>query len=208
MMQEEKTTPFSVSGAFEANPHLYDYIHHLSFSPLGIVEIMDGAGQVLNALIKGRFSVQARDQSSVLVHFSDLVELKQKPPFLAQPRDPDYSSTDYSDIDWIENPDYQVEEPIRSLVPISVILTREEGIFPFMQQVVWKIHDKQEWPCLLYRVRYAFEIDPLEQVLSNRIDNLYYDMEAEEPDTRYYYRQGDAQKLSAQELAQMGILFS
>jgi hypothetical protein len=174
---QEKTIPFTLSGEFEANPHLYDYLHRLSFSPTGIVEMVDGAGQVLNSLVRGRFSLQAAGQNVTLVQFFDLVEL---------------------------NP-YDEQEQHSVLDTISVKLTREEGIFAFKRQVVWNIRDEQEWPCLLYRLRYVFENDPLTQVLSSRVGNLYYSLEAEEPDTRFYYHQDDGQQLTARELSRMGI---
>jgi hypothetical protein len=177
-MQEE-SIPFMLSGSFEANPHLYDYLHRLSFSPSGTVEMVDGAGQVLNSLVRGRFSLQAAGQNAVLVQFFDLVEL---------------------------NP-YDEQEKRRGLDAISVKLTRQEGIFAFKQQVIWSIRNEQEWPCLLYRRRYVFEDDPLTQVLSSRAENLYYLLEAQEPDTNFYYRRDDGQRLTARELSQMRISF-
>lgn len=205
-MAAENIPPFSVSGSWEANPSLYDYLHRLSFFPSGVVEMLDGAGQILVARVKGRFSVQARDQNVVLIHFSELVELKYKPQFLAQTTDQKPIASDYSNLIFVENPEYQNEEPIRTLAPVSVLVTREEGIFPFAQQVIWNIRNEEEWPCLLYRVRYVFESDPLEQVRDRRAGRLYYQQKGwEEPDTRYYYCQDDLQKLTAQELARMGI---
>lgn len=204
-MDGERGTAFPIPGRLAANPHLYDYLHALHFSSSGAVEMLDGAGQSLNTLVKGRFSVQPRDQSSSLVHFFDLLEVQDRPSFQLQPKDPTASDhSDYSEYVLAEQPGQQ-EIPVRSLAPLSVIVTREEGIFPFMRQVVWKILDKKEWPCLLYRVRYVFEVDPLEQMFSNRAGNLYYHLEAAEPDTRYYYNQDDAQELTVQQLIQMGI---
>lgn len=174
---QEQTIPFLLSGAFEANPHLYDYLHRLNFSPSGLVEMVDGAGQVLNSLVRGRFSLQAAGQNTALVQFFDLVEV---------------------------NP-YDKQDQRGVLDAIRVKLTREEGIFAFKQQVVWNIRDEQEWPCLLYRRRYVFESDPLTQVLSSRTGNLYYLLEGDGPDTHTYYCQDDRQQLTARELSQMGI---
>ncbi|GCE26420.1 hypothetical protein KDA_19040 [Dictyobacter alpinus] len=205
-MQEEQSTPLSLSGPFDANPYLYDYLHRLRFSPSGGVEMLDGAGQCLNTRVKGRFAVQARDHGSALVQFSDLVELKLKPPLLAQTIDQGPFSSDYSNLVFVENPDYQNEEPIRTLAPISVLVTREEGLFPFAQQVMWKIGSAEESPCLLYRVRYIFETDPLEHVRDRRAGRPYYQQIGwEEPNIRYYYCRDDEQTLTALELAQMGI---
>src|SRR5579859_6080494 len=36
---------------------------------------------------------------------------------------------------FVENPDYQNEEPLRTLAPISILVTREEGIYPLAQQI-------------------------------------------------------------------------
>lgn len=208
-MRKKQSRSLSLSGSFEANPYLYDYLHRLSFSPSGVVEMLDGAGQHENARVKGRFSVQQRDQSTALVQFSDLVELKLKPLFLVQTIDQNPVLSDYSNLTFVENPDYQNEEPIRTLAPISVLVTREEGLFPFAQQVIGNIRNEEEWPCLLYRVRYVFEDDPLEQVRDRRAGRLYYQQKGwEEPDTRYYYCWDDLQKLTARELTQMGISLS
>lgn len=208
-MQEKQNWPFSLAGSFEANPHLYDYLHRLSFSPSGVVEMLDGAGQREHARVKGRFSVQQRDQCSALVQFSDLVELKLKPLFLVQAIDQGLVSSGYSKLTVVENPDYQNEEAIRALAPFSVLVTREESLFPFVKEVIWKLRNEEERPCLLYRVRYVFESDPLEQVRNGRIGKLYYQRQGwKEPDTRYYYGLDDGQKLTAQELTRMGISLS
>lgn len=184
-MPEEHVTPFSISGPLEATPALYDYLHRLSFSPSGEVEMLDGAGQVLLARVKGRFSIQVQDQNAVLLHFSDLVEVKYKPQFLVQTTDQKPMASDYSNLTFVKNPAYQNEEPIRTLAPASLWLTREEGMFPFAQQVMWNIRNEEEWPCLLYRVRYVFESDPLEPVRDRRTGMPYYQQERwEEPDTR------------------------
>ncbi|HLZ59010.1 MAG TPA: hypothetical protein VKR06_18865 [Ktedonosporobacter sp.] len=206
-MQEEQAKPFSLLGSFEAAPHLYNYLHRLSFSSSGIVEMFDGAGQHLNARVKGRFCVQIRDHNAALVQFSDLVELKLKPPFSVHFKDP--SALTYEGTIFVENPDYQNEEPLRTLAPISILVTREEGIYPLVQQIIWKIDDEQQWPYLLYRVRYMFEIDPLGQVRDRRVGQFCYQQEGwEEPDARYYYCQDDAQKLTYDALIQMGISLS
>lgn len=209
-MQEGKALSFSLCGIYHANPHLYDYIHQLEFSASDEVEMLDGAAQLLNARVKGRFVVQARDQNSIMVHFSNLAELKQKPQFLVVDQNNNPVLTPSSknrseDLTVIEHPDYRNDESIRVLAPVSVLVTREEGIFPFARQVVWKVNSQAEWPCLLYQVRYVFEVDPLVQVHDRREGRYYYRDEAAEPDTRYYYRQDDAQKLTAEALSQMGI---
>jgi len=79
---QEQIIPFLLSGAFEANPHLYDYLHRLSFSPSGLVEMVDGAGQVLNSLVNGRFSLQAAGQNAALVQFFWNIRDEQEWPCL------------------------------------------------------------------------------------------------------------------------------
>lgn len=205
-MSGETIPPFSVAGSWEANPYLYDYLHCLSFSPSGEVEMVDGAGQVLIARVKGHFSVQGSDRDAVLIHFSDLVELKYKPQMVAQTTDHQPLASDYSNLTFVDNPDYQNDEPIRALAPMSLVVTREEGLFPFAKHIIWKTRNEEERPCLLYRVRYVFESDPLEHVRDRRTGRLYYQQEGwKEPDTRYYYCRDDLKKCTVQELAQMGI---
>ncbi len=90
-------------------------------------------------------------------------------------------------------------------MPSSVTVSREEGLFAFRRQVIWKVADEGEWPCLLYRVRYVFDVDPLASMTSNRDGNLYYIVEAQELDTRYYYPRDAAERLTLRELEQMGL---
>ncbi len=196
-MQEENTPPFSISGDFEVGPHLYSYLHRLSFSLSGNVEMVDGAGQEIIAVVKGRFAVQRKDHRTARVHFSDLVELKVKPPLLLEKKD--RNAPGYFGYVWVENPDYHNEKPIRTLAPISVLVTREEGLFPFVKSAPFK----EDLPCLLYRARYIFESDPLEQVRDRR--GAGYSQAIKEPDTRYYYCRDDGQELSYASLIQMGI---
>lgn len=198
-------TPFGVSGPLEANPSLYDYLHRLRFFPSGVVEMLDGAGQLINAHVKGRFAVQSRDEHAALIQFFDLVELKLKPSVLVQTTDHGPIAEDYSNVTFVENPDSHIVEPIRALAPMSILMFREAGLFPFVQQVIWKIRDAQEHPCLLYSVRYVFETDPVEAVRDRRAGRPYYQGRTE-PDLRSYYCQDDAQHLTAHDLDQRDIL--
>jgi hypothetical protein len=204
-MPGEPATPFAVSGPLEANPYLYDCIHRLRFFPSGVVEMLDGAGQLINAHVKGRFALQSGDEHTALIQFFDLVELKLKPSVLVQTTDHGPVAEDYSNVTSVENPDSHNEGPIRALAPMSILMLREEGLFPFVQQVIRKIRDEQEHPCLLYPVRYVFETDPLEPVHDRRAGRPYYQGWIE-PDLRYYYCQDDAQHLTAHDLDQRDIL--
>jgi hypothetical protein len=115
-----------------ANPHYYDYIHTLEFSN-GTVEFVDGAGQVLNAVVMGRYRVFGEDETSARIDFFNLVET---------------------------NPYSRKHEKIRDIAPIQVKVVREEGLFPFPKNVMLKIEKKGRHPCLLYRERYVFDKDP------------------------------------------------
>ncbi len=102
-----------------------------------------------------------------------------------------------------------MNEPIRALAPITVLVTREDGLFPFVQQVIWKIDHEEERPCLLYRARYVFEADPLEPVRDRRAGWFYYQRKGwKEPDPRCYYCRDEVQESSYGALVQMGISFS
>lgn len=102
--------------------------------------MLDGAGQVLNARVKGRRCVQTGGQRSVLIHFL------QKPQLLAQTRDHRPVASDHSHLIFVENPDYQNEGPVRAPAPLSVLVTREEGPFPFVRHVTWHIRHAEDWP--------------------------------------------------------------
>ena len=200
-MPEQQLDPFSGGGRFAANPSLYDYVHTLVFDPAGTVEMVDGAGQVLNTLVKGRFAVEELGPTAFLVSLAGLVEL-----------DPYYRLKRFRGLELSayfkavqENIPYEEGDVRSRLDPYSVNVTREVGLFLLRRQVIWKISDEQEWPYLLYRVRYRFAFDPLALHMSNRQGNLYYQLESPEPDTRVYYRAEDAQPFTARELAQAGI---
>lgn len=200
-MSEQRPDPFSGGGRFAANPHLYDYVHTLVFDPAGTVEMVDGAGQVLNTLVRGRFSVEAPGPMEFVVNFADLVEI-----------DPYYRLKRFRHLDFDayvkavqEDVPYDEHDVRRRLDPYRVHVTQEEGLFQLREQVIWNIKDEQEWPYLLYRVRCRFAADPLAAHLSNRQGSLYYQLEAPEPDTRVYYRAEDAQHFTAGELGRAGI---
>jgi hypothetical protein len=200
-MPEQQSDPFSAGGTFVANPRLYDYIHKLVFEPSGAIKMVDGAGQVLNTLVRGRFSIETLGPAEFRVNFTDLVELN---PYYTIDRlrglDPDARFKVMQ-----EDVPYEDRDVRNRPAPFSGCVTREEGLFLFKRQVVWKILDEQDWPHLLYRVRYRFAFDPLEPYAANRQRNAYYRLEAPEPDTRFYYRVADGQKLTAREVAEAGI---
>lgn len=203
-MPEQRPDPFSGGGRFVANPHLYDYLHALDFKKaFGSVDMLDGAGQVLNTLVRGRFSVDELGSTLWVVHFTDLVELD--PYFrLKRLRGRDMAAVIRSMHSYVLHNEHDVR---RRLDPCHMQVAREDGLFLLRCQVVWKVTDDQEWPYLLYRSRYRFAADPLTACQANRQGNLYYALEAPEPerDMRVYYRAEDAQRSTARELRQAGI---
>lgn len=178
-MQGKIEVAFPLCTTLVANPHLSDYFHRLSFSPSGPVDMADGAGHSILSVAKGKFSIHPIDQSSIEVRLYDLVELHP----------------------------YKDNEQIRMLEPSNVKVTREEGVFAF-RGAWWgrKDEDKSEWPCMLYWARYFFEVDPLEQLSSNRRWSAYHRVMVE-PDTRYYYCQDDLdpETLTVADLNDLGV---
>ena len=57
--------------------------------------------------------------------------------------------------------------------PMSIQVIREDGLFVLRQQVIWKLEDEQDWPYLLFRVRYRFAVDPLAAFVINRRASFY-----------------------------------
>ncbi|MBI4746981.1 MAG: hypothetical protein HY774_00710 [Acidobacteria bacterium] len=173
-----KTTNFFDNQTrLSANPHFYDYLHCLDFEPDGLVRMLDGGGQVINTEAHGRYRISQVDDAFFQIHFSELVET---------------------------NP-YADDRILRHLDDFSVTVEKQDGLFAFHQEVVWHIADKTKWPCLLYPVRYVFNIDPLEFGNSNQEHNLYFILEKKDfrNSTHYYYAAEDAQELPADQLEQL-----
>jgi hypothetical protein len=162
-----------------AYPHYYDYLHALRFRGNGTVEFLDGAGQLINTNAIGKYRVREIDSLLAEVEFFDIVEV-----------DP-----------------YQNERKLRDIPAFKVNVKREEGQFPFRQEVVWKIKDEIEWPCLLYTVRYVFNIDPLGFGEDSQAGNLYHLLENKDlaSSTYCYYLDNEKQELTANKLLSLGI---
>ncbi len=166
-----------------ANPHLYDYLHCLRFQDDFSVELLDGAGQVINMVTRGSYRARERYTSRLEVSFHDLVEV---------------------------NP-YDDYQKVREIAGFAVRCTLEHGTFPFRRQVMWGIDDEQEWPCMLFRERYVFDRDPLSVGQANQARNLYYRAEPEaylariRDSARYYYPRDGRQEHTWRELAALGI---
>jgi hypothetical protein len=163
----------------DANPHLYDYAHSLDFRADGTVELLDGAGQLINTLAAGRYSVSPAGSDQATLSFYDLVE-----------HDP-----------------YRERAPLHAITPFSVAVVREQGLFALRQHVAWKIADEAAWPCLLFTTRYRFEPDPLAFGEARQAGNLYNMLEGPRQHTAawHYYPRGAAQQTTAGELVALGI---
>ena len=128
-------------------------------------------------LFRSKYRISQTDEVSFKIHFSDLVET-----------DP-----------------YEYDRVIGQLDDFSVACHKEDGLFAFRQEVVWRINDETKWPWLLYRSRYVFNVDPLEFGNTNQEHNLYFNLENKDfkNSTLYSYARSDAQKLPADELDQL-----
>ena len=163
-----------------ANPHFYDYIHSLHFEDNGKIEFVDGAGQVINTVARGGYRLGEVKQNSAEISFIEVVKV---------------------------NP-YEADKVIAAVGDFAVRVTREEGLFSFAQEIMWKIQDEQETPCLLYTERYVFETDPLAFGRSSQSRNLYYITESRElvESARYYYPRNNAQILTIRQLKAKGLM--
>jgi hypothetical protein len=162
-----------------ANPHFYDYIHLLKIEPNNRIEMIDGAGQALNAIASGRLRVTTVDEESAEFEFSDLTEL-----------DP-----------------YGKREVIRRLDPFHIRVKKEIGVFAFCQEVVWRIPNRRKWPCLVYSTRYVFAEDPLAFGREMQVNNLYYKIEQREliESAKTYYPTESRMEAPLDELLERGI---
>lgn len=156
-----------------ANPHYYDYSHILSMEVGNICAMIDGEGQHVNLLIDGRFSLEMVSDTEAYITFAGLT---------------------------IQ--DSAAEELVAHLPDFTVHVTKESGVFAFHQEVVWRIADPDERPCLLYHTRYAFWPDPLAYV-----EDIAFDMLEEIPDPMpvYFYAEADKRSLSLKSLRDLGI---
>jgi hypothetical protein len=162
-----------------ANPHYYDYIHSLEFTVDGLVELVDGAGQALNAVVKGKYNTLEENETVAKLEFFDLIET---------------------------NP-YKENQKIRDIESFSVKVVKEKGLFPFAQEVVWKIKNEDEHPCLLFQERYVFEADPFMFAKERQAQNLYYITESKDlvESARFYYPINNVQRLTKKEILSLGI---
>jgi hypothetical protein len=162
-----------------ASPHYYDYIHSLNFSADGLVELVDGAGQALNAMVTGKYNIVEENETVATLEFFGLIET---------------------------NP-YKENQKIRDIESFRVKVVKEKGIFSFVQEVVWKIKNEDEHPCLLFQERYVFETDPFTFARERQVQNLYYITESKDlvESARFYYPINTVQRLTKKEILSLGI---
>lgn len=168
---------FSTPNVYIANPQFYDYLHFIEFRADGSVEMVDGAGQVLNTLAHGKYRVHKIDISTAEVEFYDVVQV---------------------------NP-YKKHEKRGDVENFRLKVVNEKGVFPFREEIVWRVDDEDAWPCLLYQSRYIFEFDPLQFGRSNQIGNYLLENKELVESARTYYIRDEVQKLTAKELEALGI---
>lgn len=170
---------FPVPDQYVANPHFYDYIHRLEFKVDGSIEMVDGGGQEIYAVTHGKYHVTAIDSVSTVVDFYNITMI---------------------------NP-FNRDEKVGNIDDFQVMATREDGIFPFRIDIVWAIESEDVWPCLLYRSRFIFDIDPMEFCRPDFMSDIYTNpvkMGLADSE-RYYYAGNERQNLTAHELEKLGI---
>lgn len=153
-----------------ANPHYYDYLHSLEFKAGGDIEICQGAGQLITTLVQGHYKIQ--DTSNKNVHSFTLYDMAEYDP--------------YSD------------EKIADLNSYTIHLIQETGLFAFKQEVVWKIANPDEHPCLLYNVRYLYSINAIDPDKIRQNEHF-------SPSLDIYYANQDRQEVTLADLKQLGI---
>ena len=90
--------------------------------------------------------------------------------------------------------------------PVRCKVTREEGSFPFLEEVPWSIPDEDERPCLLYSRRYLFDPDPLKFAIEriHRGSIAYKDRTLTIPN-QYFYPEGNLRQLPARKIMELGV---
>lgn len=153
-----------------ANPHWYDYLHFLDVKPDGQLKMVDGGGQVINAKVRGQFSMIPLSDTQAEITFTQLANY---------------------------NP-YQKNNPPEPLPDFKTTITKEQGVFLFRQEVIWRIADPDDHPYLMYRTRYVFEVDPLACVADHQRGNLYHLTENKDflNSVCIYYARHDQQELT------------
>jgi hypothetical protein len=162
-----------------AYPGYYDYVHYMDLSDAGTVEMVDRAGQAFNTLARGKFRLHQTYGTSAELRFYDMAVL-----------DP-----------------FEDDKKLSDLPAFRVRFRKEEGIFPFANEVVRRVPNKDDWPCQLFKTRYIFEHDPLDFGVNSAHGNLYHIAERKDltQEAHIYYPSIDGQSLTRKELVELGI---
>jgi len=115
-----------------ANPHFYDYIHHLELKEDGRVEMVDGRCQALRRRLDGRYEIDLLGTQEANVRFFDLRDV-----------DP-----------------YERSPETKEIEPFTVRVLLETGPFAYECEVVWNVKPDED-PYVLFQARLAFDADPL-----------------------------------------------
>jgi len=161
-----------------ANPHYSDYIHALFFQDEASIEMIEGAGQIINGKAVGKYQIVVVNDTTAVIELENLVEVNI----------------------------YQRDQKIRELDPMKLNVVREEGVFAFRRRNLL-VEDEDKWPCLLFEVRYVFDVDPLAFARNNPFQSGYFLDEEKDfiESTRYYYAQEDRRELTAKRLFELGV---
>ncbi|GHO48404.1 hypothetical protein [Ktedonospora formicarum] len=169
-----------IPGYFSNSPFHLDTHASLRFSAAETMEMcVMVAGQPI-ALAKGYFSIQTHTRTSALLSCFGLKE---------------YAPTS---VDACQG------QPVGTLESFSVMVSCEQDAFAFKQPPQGDDWNADEWPCVLYRVRYAFAFDPLSRLQRDNASTSS-GMGSEASTTGYYYRQNDMQKLTIGQLKKLDI---
>lgn len=151
-----------------AKPYYYDYINMLTLSADDSVELVYGESQGVRDEVTGQFTLTRTGDDRARLTLTGLQRSEQ----------------------------YRYEDDSAELPDMSIQISHETGVFAFRQEVMWRIDDPDEHPCLLYRVRYRLTPDPLLLPDSGTTG---------EADVALCYLPEDGQQLSVKTLREMGI---
>lgn len=101
---------------------------------------------------------------------------------------------------------YQGNKKVRDLEPTKLNVLKEERFFAFGKEAASQNLHK---PCLLYEVRYVFNVDPLAFARNNpfspyQTDDFSGEAFSEDA-TRYYYALNDKREVTSKRLFELGV---
>lgn len=171
-----------------ANPHRYDYVHHIDLSEDGQVEMVDGGCQVLRRQINGRYEITILGPTEAQVRLYDLRDV-----------DP-----------------YGRSKETRDVGEFTVHIGLEKGPFVYECEVVWNVKPDEE-PYVIFQERLAFERDPLaagqpqwsefppEALEIPELRELIASHKRSADAARRYYGAGSGVEMPQREIVQLGL---